>query len=59
MITSLKDTLSALLAFCEGNPPFTDSSPHQGSVLWGFDVFVHNSPEAVEQTVKLFGSPWC
>ena len=34
-----RETLSALLALCEGNPSVTDGFPSQRPVTWSFDVF--------------------
>ena len=31
------DTLTALLALCEGNPPVTDGFPHKGPVMQSFN----------------------
>ena len=40
------ETLSALEALCEGNPPVTGEFPSQRVVYAGFDVFF------IEQTVE-------
>ena len=32
------ESLSALLAFCEGNPTVTSGSPNKGSVMQGFEI---------------------
>ena len=33
------ETLSALLAICEGNPPITGGSTYKGPDMRGFDIF--------------------
>ena len=38
-MTSSNGTFSTLLAFCEGNPPFTGGFPSQRPVIWSSDVF--------------------
>ena len=37
------ETLSALLALCEGNPPITDGFPLQKATSAGFGAFFDNS----------------
>ena len=39
MMTSSNGKISALLAFCEGNPPVTGEFPSQRPVTRSFDVF--------------------
>ena len=43
------ETLSALLALCEGNPPVTGGFPSQWQVTQSFDFFLWS---AAKQTVK-------
>ena len=46
--------LSALLVFCEGNPPVTSEFPHKGSVMWSFSVsFAISLNKLFEQIIKL------
>ena len=50
------ETLSELLAICEGNPPVTGSlwdSPHKGPLMQGFNVFFVASLKNIEQTLML------
>ena len=51
------ETLSALLALCEGNAPVTGGFPAQRPVAWSFDAsFLWSSPEQmVQQTVESAG----
>ena len=46
------ETISALLAICEGNSPVTGEIPAQRPVTRGFDVFFLSAPEyTVELTM--------
>ena len=46
------ETMSALLAFCEGDPPVTDGFPSQMPVTRSFDVFFDLHEQTVEQTIE-------
>ena len=46
---------SALLSFCEGNPPVIGRFPTQRSVMWRFYVVFDNdaSEQTIEQTTEM------
>ena len=46
------ETISALLALCEGNPSINGGSPHKGSVIRSFDVFMYAHEQTVQHTVE-------
>ena len=55
------ETFSALLAFCEGNPPLNDGFPPQRPVTRSFDIFfdVRLNKRLIKQTrCRWFETPW-
>ena len=61
MMTSSNGNISALLAFCEGNPPVTGGFPLQRPVTWSFDVFFDvrmNKRLSKQSRCRWFKTPW-
>ena len=52
MMTSSNWSISALLVFCEENPPVTSGFPSQTPVTRGFSVFLCAPEQTVEQTIE-------
>ena len=46
------ETVSALLALCDENPPVTDGFPSQRSLTRNFDVFFDLREQTVKQTIE-------